>query len=46
MNPPTSELQPEQESRKVWVKPRLQRLQAGSAEFQQTNGTDNFQAVS
>jgi hypothetical protein len=46
MKPPTSELQPEQESRKAWVKPTLQRLKAGSAEFQQTNGTDGFTAAS
>jgi hypothetical protein len=46
MNPHTTELQSEQESRKIWVKPEVQRLEAGSAEFQQTNGTDNFQAVS
>jgi hypothetical protein len=34
------------QGRLKWSAPILCRLQAGSAEFQQTNGTDNFTANS
>lgn len=29
-----------------WVKPMLRRLSAGSADFEQTNGNDNFTQAS
>jgi hypothetical protein len=31
---------------KAWVRPAARRLDAGAAEFQQTNATDNFTAAS